>query len=295
MRKNSILILTVIVLSTFVACKKTETENNTDLKKSQTLEEYSKRINSVSYSPDGKKIVSASTDKTVKIWDATTGECLKTLEGHTDVVNSASFSNDGEKIVSASMDKTMKIWDANSGECLKTLEGDSNYVHSAAFSPDGTKIVSASEDNAIKIWDINTGECLKTISEESQKQVEKPTEQKNVTTKEQKKDTETIYTVVDESAMFPGGQEELIKYLALNIKYPQQAIVRGVEGLVYVGFVVEKDGSLTNIKLLKDIGSGCGQEAIRVVEAMPKWTPAKLKGKNVRMQFNLPVKFTLAN
>lgn len=109
------------------------------------------------------------------------------------------------------------------------------------------------------------------------------------------KNTETVFTVVEESAMFPGGQEELIKYLALNIKYPKQAKVRGVEGLVYVSFVVEKDGSLTDINLLKDIGSGCGQEAVRVVKEMPKWRPAKLKGEKVRMQFNLPVKFTLAN
>lgn len=108
------------------------------------------------------------------------------------------------------------------------------------------------------------------------------------------KNTETVFTVVEESAMFPGGQDELIKYLALNIKYPKQARVRGVEGLVSVSFVVEKDGSLTDIKLLRDIGSGCGQEALRVVKEMPKWKPAKLKGEIVRMQFNLPVKFTLA-
>ncbi len=108
------------------------------------------------------------------------------------------------------------------------------------------------------------------------------------------KNTETVFTVVEESAMFPGGQDELIKYLALNIQYPKQARVRGVEGLVYVSFVVEKDGSLTDIKLLRDIGSGCGQEALRVVKEMPKWRPAKLKGETVRMQFNLPVKFTLA-
>ena len=109
------------------------------------------------------------------------------------------------------------------------------------------------------------------------------------------KNTETVFTVVEESAMFPGGQNELIKYLALNIQYPKQARVRGVEGLVYVSFVVEKDGSLTDIKLLRDIGSGCGEEAVRVVKEMPKWTPAKLKGETVRMQFNLPVKFTLAD
>ena len=73
----------------------------------------------------------------------------------------------------------------------------------------------------------------------------------------------TIFTVVEESAMFPGGQAELMKYLAQNIKYPQQARETGTQGLVYVTFVVEKDGSLTDIKILRDIGSGCGEEAIR--------------------------------
>lgn len=111
---------------------------------------------------------------------------------------------------------------------------------------------------------------------------------------EEEEEETTIFTVVEESAMFPGGQAELMKYLAQNIKYPQQARETGTQGLVYVTFVVEKDGSLTDIKILRDIGSGCGEEAIRVVKSMPKWKAAKQRGKAVRMQFNLPVKFTLA-
>ena len=110
---------------------------------------------------------------------------------------------------------------------------------------------------------------------------------------EEEEEETTIFTVVEESAMFP-GQGELMKYLAQNIKYPQQARETGTQGLVYVTFVVEKDGSLTDIKVLRDIGSGCGEEAIRVVKSMPKWSAAKQRGKAVRMQFNLPVKFTLA-
>lgn len=104
----------------------------------------------------------------------------------------------------------------------------------------------------------------------------------------------TIFTVVEESAMFPGGQEELMKYISENLRYPQQAREIGTQGLVYVTFVVERDGSLTDIKILRDIGAGCGEEAVRIVKTMPKWTPAKQRGKAVRMQFNLPVKFSLA-
>ena len=81
--------------------------------------------------------------------------------------------------------------------------------------------------------------------------------------------------------------------MASNIKYPAQARETGTQGIVYVTFVVEKDGSITDIKVLRDIGSGCGEEAIRVVKMMPKWKPAKQRGKAVRQQFNLPVRFVL--
>lgn len=102
-----------------------------------------------------------------------------------------------------------------------------------------------------------------------------------------------IFTVVESPAAYPGGVNALNQYLANNIKYPQQARETGTQGKVYLTFVVERDGSITDIKILRDIGSGCGDEAIRVVKAMPKWQPAKQRGKAVRMQFNLPVNFTL--
>lgn len=105
---------------------------------------------------------------------------------------------------------------------------------------------------------------------------------------------EIIFEDVDEPAMFPGGLDGLIAFLSQNIEYPQEARETGTEGIVYVTFVVEKDGSVSNVKILQNLYGGCGEEAVRVVKAMPKWTPAKHKGKRVRMQFNLPIKFTLA-
>ena len=104
---------------------------------------------------------------------------------------------------------------------------------------------------------------------------------------------EEIFTVVENEPEFPGGMEALYKYLAQNIKYPQLARENGITGKVYVTFVVEKDGSIANPKILRDIGGGCGAEAIRVVKSMPKWTPGKQRGKAVRVQFNLPVNFNL--
>ena len=147
--------------------KPKQTNTNIDVTKFkllQTLTGHTNSVCSASYSPDGTKIVSASYDETIKIWDANTGSCLQTLTGHTDAVCSASYSPDGRKIVSASKDKTIKIWDANTGKCLQTLTGHTYSVLSASYSPDGRKIVSASGNKTIKIWNANTGRCLQTLT-----------------------------------------------------------------------------------------------------------------------------------
>ena len=95
--------------------------------------------------------MSASDDKTVRVWNAVTGECEQTLEGHSDTVLSAQFSPDGKKIVSASADKTVRVWCAVSGELEQTLKGHSGAVNSAQFGPDGQKIVSASDDKTVRV------------------------------------------------------------------------------------------------------------------------------------------------
>jgi len=103
-----------------------------------------------------------------------------------------------------------------------------------------------------------------------------------------------IFTVVEESPGFPGGDEARIKFLQNNIKYPQMARESNIQGTVYVTFVVEKDGKVTDVRVLRGIGGGCDEEAIRVIKAMPKWNAGKQRGKPVRVQFNMPIKFTLA-
>ena len=118
----------------------------------KTLAGHSHNVYSVAYSPDGTKFISGSRDKTIKIWDANTGQCLKTLEGHTNSVRSVAYSPDGTKFISGSYDYTIKIWDANTGECLETLEGHSGSVKSVSYSPDGKNIISGSDDKTIKIW-----------------------------------------------------------------------------------------------------------------------------------------------
>lgn len=103
-----------------------------------------------------------------------------------------------------------------------------------------------------------------------------------------------IFTVVEESPSFPGGDEARIRFLQENIKYPQIARESSIQGTVYVTFVVEKNGNVTDVRILRGIGGGCDEEAVRVIKAMPKWNPGKQRGKPVRVQFNMPIKFTLA-
>lgn len=102
-----------------------------------------------------------------------------------------------------------------------------------------------------------------------------------------------IFTVVEEQPGYPGGEEARIGFLQQNIKYPEEAKELGIQGRVFVTFVVEVDGSITDVRVLRGIGGGCDEEAIRVVKAMPKWVPGKQRGVPVRVQFNLPIKFTL--
>ncbi len=111
--------------------------------------------------------------------------------------------------------------------------------------------------------------------------------------KEEEEDEQVIFQVVENDPEFPGGIEAMYKFLAQNIKYPQLARENNITGRVYVTFVVEKDGSVSGVKVLRDIGGGCGAEAVRVVKSMPKWTPGKQRGKAVRVQYNLPVNFNL--
>ena len=99
--------------------------------------------------------------------------------------------------------------------------------------------------------------------------------------------------VADESPEYPGGMEALYKYLAENIHYPEQAKNDQIQGRVVISFVVEKDGGISDAKVVRGIGGGCDEEALRVVNAMPKWTPGKMRGEVVRVNFHLPITFKL--
>ncbi|NEN25143.1 energy transducer TonB [Cryomorpha ignava] len=104
---------------------------------------------------------------------------------------------------------------------------------------------------------------------------------------------EQIFTIVEEMPSFPGGEPAMMKYLANNIKYPAIAKDANIQGTVYVTFVVNEKGEVKDVKVLRSIGGGTDEEAIRVVQSMPKWKPGKQRGKAVKVQYNLPIRFTL--
>ncbi len=113
-----------------------------------------------------------------------------------------------------------------------------------------------------------------------------------------------VYSVVEEMPRFPGCEEsnedrkkcseqKLLQHIYTNLVYPKEARDAGIEGMVVVSFVVEKDGQITNPEILRSVGGGCGEEVLRVISTMPNWVPGREAGKAVAVQFNLPVRFKL--
>ena len=111
----------------------------------------------------------------------------------------------------------------------------------------------------------------------------------------EKDDVGELITCVEVMPEFPGGVQSLTEFITANLSYPQEAKEAGIEGRVFVSFIVERDGSLSSIQLLRGIGYGCDEEAMAVVKKMPKWTPATQRGKPVRMEYQLPIIFKLEN
>lgn len=127
------------------------------------LNDDSRSVYTVVFSPDGKHIVSGGTDSNVRIWDAATGTVVMTLRGHKGPLRGVAYSTDGRRILSASEDTTVKVWDAATGNELMTLRGHTDGIQSVAFSPDNTRIVSGSKDKTIRIWDSTTGDKLEIL------------------------------------------------------------------------------------------------------------------------------------
>lgn len=115
----------------------------------------------------------------------------------------------------------------------------------------------------------------------------------NVAIAQRSEETNKKQIIVEKLPEFPGGEESLFQYIKDNVKYPDKANRKGIEGRVVVNFIIDKDGNVTKPKVLSGIGYGCDEEALRVVAAMPKWTPGTQRGKPIAVAYNLPVRFKL--
>ena len=115
----------------------------------------------------------------------------------------------------------------------------------------------------------------------------------NATAQNKKAANDKVLEKAEVMPEYPGGEQAMMKFVADNVKYPQDAIDKEISGRVLVGFVVEKDGSISDVKVVKGIGGGCDEEAVRVVNAMPKWKPGMDKGKPVRVSYMMPITFKL--
>jgi periplasmic protein TonB len=154
--------------------------------------------------------------------------------------------------------------------------------------PQNITLLKVVEDNVEDVQQI-------TIQVEVDQSTEIPvyTPVERISREEEEIKEEEIFLVVEEQPEFPGGDIARIRYFNEHITYPSLAREMDIQGTVYVGFVVEPDGSISNIKLLRGIGGGCDEEALRVVAEMPRWKPGKQRNKAVRVKFTLPVRFTL--
>jgi WD40 repeat protein len=121
-------------------------------------------VYAVAYSPDGRRIATASFDDTIKIWDTESGRELRTLAGHTNTVYAVAYSPDGRRIATGSWDNTVKIWNAETGQEIRTLTGHTSRITSVTYSPEGRRISSGSWDKTIKIGDVENGIEIRNIA-----------------------------------------------------------------------------------------------------------------------------------
>jgi len=167
----------------------------------------------------------------------------------------------------------------------------------------GQKAVAQSDNSTLSVEKTSVPAPPKTVTppQEPEKVKTKPpqtsksvkSDAKQVQKKTMDEPGKEVFVVVEDPPQFPGGDEARMKYMQQSIKYPEEARKKGVQGTVYVTYIVEPDGTITNAKVLRGIGGGCDEEALRVIREMPQWVPGKQRGESVRVQFNMPIKFAL--
>lgn len=147
------------------------------------------------------------------------------------------------------------------------------------------------------VQELNIVENTEELKEELQVQSTEVTEETKIEPviekQEEVVEEDVVFQIVEDMPTFGKGDADVLKYLAENIRYPQVAKELGISGMVFVEFVVDKTGKIKDSKVVRGIGGGCDEEALRVIKGMPAWTPGKQRGKPVSVQFRLPVRFVL--
>jgi WD40 repeat protein len=129
----------------------------------QTFDGHTEDVHSVFLSADGRRALSGSGDRTVRLWEVLTGRCEQTFSGHADWVRSVTLGVDGRQALSGSWDKTLRLWDVATGACVRTFQGHTNYVTGVSLCADGCRVFSGSWDRTVRLWDVSTGRCLQTF------------------------------------------------------------------------------------------------------------------------------------
>jgi len=163
---------------------------------------------------------------------------------------------------------------ANGIESVSVLKDESATILYGEKGKNGVVLISTKKGNAVED---NSGKNENIIKVQG--------------VKAEKSDKEGVYTVVEQLPSFPGGEDERVKFLSNNLKVPSQGLKEGLEGTVYVTFVVKEDGSIKDAKILRGLGKSYDEEVLRVANMMPAWLPGIQRGKAVAVQFNMPVKF----
>lgn len=132
-------------------------------KNSLPLHGHSDRVDVAIFDPSGQHVLTGSTDRTARIWDARTGKLLLTLSGHRAMLTSVSYSPDGTRALTTSVDHTARLWDARSGTLLYELLGHSDVIEAGGFSPDGTRAITAGHDHIARVWDVHAGRLVHTL------------------------------------------------------------------------------------------------------------------------------------
>ncbi len=127
----------------------------------RTFKGHTQSVNSVCFSADGRWALSGSRDKTLRLWDVSSGQSTRTFEGHTESVNSVCFSADGRWALSGSWDETLRLWEVSSGRCVRTFEGHTKSVESVCLSTDGRWALSGSRDKTLRLWKVSSGRCVR--------------------------------------------------------------------------------------------------------------------------------------